>query len=227
MVRLVRRNLELAGYRVVTAADGLSAIALVESENPDLLVLDLNMPVMNGSAVISQLREFTWLPVIILSGRNDEADILSGLEAGADDYLQKPFSPRELVARIHSVLRRSRLVSEDYAEPIMQNGELRIDYAQHRVTLGGCEIQLTPTEYRVLATLAQEVGKTLTQEAILLRAWGAGYEQEAHLLRVNVARLRNKLGESASAQRFVVTRSGVGYIMPAISAAPVSEAAPQ
>jgi DNA-binding response OmpR family regulator len=216
MVRLVRRNLELAGYRVVTATDGLGAISIVESEDPDLLVLDLVMPGMEGPEVLARLREFTWLPVIILSGRSDESDIIRGLEAGADDYVRKPFSPKELLARIQAVLRRSSFATDDRPAPVMNNGELTIDYAQHRVTLEGREIMLTSTEYRLLACLAQNVGKTMTQDAILLRVWGVGYEQEAHLLRVNIARLRAKLGESANATRLVVTRPGVGYMMPVI-----------
>jgi DNA-binding response OmpR family regulator len=214
MVRLVRRNLELAGFRVVTATDGLGAISIVESEDPDLLVLDLVMPGMDGAEVLTRLREFTWLPVIILSGRSDETDIIRGLEAGADDYVRKPFSPKELLARIQAVLRRSSFATDDRPAAVMHNGDLTIDYAQHRVTLGDREIMLTSTEYRLLACLAQNVGKTLTQDAILLRVWGVGYEQEAHLLRVNIARLRAKLGENANATKYVVTRPGVGYMMP-------------
>ena len=214
MVRLVRRNLELAGFRVVTATDGMGAISIVESEDPDLLVLDLMMPGMDGAEVLTRLREFTWLPVIILSGRSDETDIIRGLEAGADDYVRKPFSPKELLARIQAVLRRSSFATDDRPAAVMNNGDLVIDYAQHRVTLNDREIMLTSTEYRLLACLAQNVGKTLTQDAILLRVWGVGYEQEAHLLRVNIARLRAKLGENANATKYVVTRPGVGYMMP-------------
>jgi DNA-binding response OmpR family regulator len=220
MVRLVRRNLELAGYRVVTASDGLGAISVVESEDPDLLVLDLVMPGMDGCEVLGRLREFTWLPVIILSGKSDEGDIVRGLEAGADDYIRKPFSPKELLARIQAVLRRASFVTDERPAAVMENGDLTIDYAQHRVTLAGREIMLTSTEYRLLACLAQNVGKTLTQDSILLRVWGVGYEQEAHLLRVNIARLRAKLGESATVTRYVVTRPGVGYMMPNIGEAP-------
>jgi DNA-binding response OmpR family regulator len=214
MIRLVRRNLEQAGYRVVTASDGLAAIALVEAEEPDLLLLDLMMPGMDGCEVLTRLREFTWFPVIILSARGDEADIVRGLEAGADDYVPKPFAPKELLARVQAVLRRASFSSEERQPVVMRNSDLAIDYAQHLVTLTGKEITLTPTEYRLLACLGQNVGRTLTQEDILLRVWGAGYEEEAHLLRVNVARLRAKLGENANSTRYVVTRPGVGYTMP-------------
>ncbi len=214
MVRLVRSNLEKVGYRIVTASDGPSAIELVEAEAPDLLVLDVMMPGMDGVEVLRRLREFTWLPVIILSGRDEETDIVRGLEAGADDYVAKPFAPRELLARIRAVLRRASFASDERHPSVLNNGPLTIDYAQHLVTLASREIALTPTEYRLLACLGQNVGRTLTQEDILLRVWGNGYQDEAHLLRVNVARLRGKLGEDAETSRYVVTRPGVGYTMP-------------
>jgi two-component system KDP operon response regulator KdpE len=214
MIRLLRRNLETAGYQVVTATDGVSAIELIESETPDLLVLDLVMPGMDGCEVLERLREFTWLPVVILSGRDDENDIVRGLEAGADDYVTKPFAPKELLARVRAVLRRASFGAEERNPAVLNNGDLTIDYAQHLVTLCGSEIPLTPTEYRLIACLGQNVGRTLTQDDILLRVWGQGYQEEAHLLRVNVARLRGKLGESATSTRYVATRPGVGYMMP-------------
>jgi DNA-binding response OmpR family regulator len=216
MVRLVRSNLEKTGYRVVTATDGPATIELVETEDPDLLVLDVMMPGMDGVEVLRRLREFTWLPVIILSGRDEETDIVRGLEAGADDYVTKPFAPRELLARIRAVLRRASFAADERHPSVLKNGPLTIDYAQHLVTLGVREIPLTPTEYRLLACLGQNVGRTLTQEDILLRVWGNGYQDEAHLLRVNVARLRGKLGEDADSSQYVVTRPGVGYTMPKI-----------
>lgn len=214
MIRLVRRDLEQAGYRVVTATDGLAAIALVESEDPDLLLLDLVMPGMDGCEVLTRLREFTWLPVIILSAKGDEVDIVRGLEAGADDYVTKPFATKELLARVQAVLRRASFSSDEPQPVVMKNSDLAIDYAQHLVTLNGRGIALTPTEYRLVACLGQNAGRTLTQEDLLLRVWGTGYEEEAHLLRVNVARLRAKLGENATTTRYVVTRPGVGYTMP-------------
>jgi DNA-binding response OmpR family regulator len=214
MIRLVRRNLEQASYKVATAMDGPGAISIVESEDPDLLVLDIVMPGMDGCEVLRRLREFTWLPVIILSGKDDEHDIVRGLEAGADDYVTKPFAPKELLARIQAVLRRASFSAEERHPSVLRNGDLTIDYAQHLVTLDGQEIALTPTEYRLLACLGQNVGRTLTQDDILLRVWGNGYQDEAHLLRVNVSRLRGKLGEGTNGNRYVMTRPGVGYTMP-------------
>lgn len=214
MIRLLRRSLEQAGFRVASASDGPSAIELVESEDLDLLVLDVVMPGMDGCDVLTRLREFTWLPVIILSAKDDEDDIVRGLEAGADDYVVKPFAPKEFLARVQAVLRRASFASDERNPAVLRNGDLAIDYAQHLVTVIDREIALTPTEYRLLAALGQNVGRTLTQEDILLKVWGPGYEQEAHLLRVNVARLRAKLGETATSTRFVVTRPGVGYAMP-------------
>ena len=216
MIRLVRRNLEQAGYRVVAATDGLSALDLFESEEPDLLVLDIMMPGMDGYEVLRRIREFSWTPVIILSGRDEEQDIVRGLELGADDYVIKPFAPAELRARVQAVLRRASFTTEDRTPAVLHNGVLTIDYAQHLVTLAGREVPVTPTEYKLLACLGQNLGRTLTQEDILLRVWGSGYQDEAHLLRVNVARLRGKLGENAEATRYVVTRPGVGYTMPRV-----------
>lgn len=214
MIRMLRRNLEQAGYRVVTATDGPGTIELVESEDPDLLVLDLIMPGMDGCEVLRRIREFNWLPVIILSAKDNEADKVRGFEAGADDYVTKPFAPKELLARVQAVLRRASFSPEERNPVVLKNGDLAIDYAQHLVTRAAKEIALTPTEYRLLACLGQNVGRTLTQEDILLRVWGSGYEDEAHLLRVNVARLRAKLGESANSTRYIITRPGVGYSMP-------------
>jgi DNA-binding response OmpR family regulator len=224
MIRLLRKNLEQAGYRVVSASDGPGAIDLVENQEPDLLVLDVVMPGMDGCEVLTRLREFTWLPVIILSGKDDEADIVRGLEAGADDYVTKPFAPRELLARVSAVLRRASFGAEDHGTAIFTNADLMIDYGQHLVRLSDKEIALTPTEYRLLSCLGQNVGRTLTQEEILLRVWGNGYQDEAHLLRVNVARLRAKLGENAYATKYVVTRPGVGYMMPKLSDGAVAQA---
>ena len=219
IIRLVRQNLEQAGYRVVAATDGASALDLFASEDPDLVVLDLMMPGIDGYEVLSRIREFSWTPIIILSGRDDEQDIVRGLEFGADDYVIKPFVPAELRARVQAVLRRASFTTEDRTPAVLHNGDLMIDYAQHLVTLAGQEVPMTPTEYRLLACLGQNLGRTLTQEDILLRVWGNGYQDEAHLLRVSVARLRGKLGEDAESTRYVVTRSGVGYRMPVVAAA--------
>src|SRR5207302_2262997 len=138
-------NLEQAGFRVVSASDGPGAIDLVETQQPDLLVLDVIMPGMDGCEVLTRLREFTWLPVIILSGKDEESDIVRGLEAGADDYVTKPFAPKELLARIQAVLRRASFSAEERHPSVLKNGDLTIDYAQHLVALTDKEIPLTPT----------------------------------------------------------------------------------
>jgi DNA-binding response OmpR family regulator len=222
ILRLVRRNLEQAGYRVVAATDGPSALEMFESEDPDLLILDLKMPGLDGYEVLGRIREFSLTPVIILSARQDADDIVRGLELGADDYVVKPFVASELRARVQAALRRASFTSEDRIPAVLHNGDLTVDYAQHLVVLAGREVPLTPTEYRLLACLGQHLGRTLTQEDILLRVWGNGYQDEAHLLRVNVARLRGKLGESAESTKYVVTRPGVGYMMPRIEGASAS-----
>ncbi len=215
IIRLVKGQLEKDGYRVIVAGDGPGAVELVESHELDLLVLDVVLPGLDGCEVLRRIREFSSLPVIMVTGsRKDEGDIVRALESGADDYLCKPLNERELLARVHAVLRRARFGPEDRRAAVFTNGDLTIDYAQHAVRLVDRELPLTPTEYRLLAVLAQNLSRTLLQEDILEKVWGAGYEGEAHLLRVNVARLRGKLGEDATEARFVVTRPGVGYMMP-------------
>jgi DNA-binding response OmpR family regulator len=214
IVRLVRTRLEREGARVVVAMDGLEALQLVETMNPDLLILDILLPGMDGCDVLRRIREFSSVPIMMLTAKNSEADKVRGLDSGADDYITKPFSERELVARAWAVLRRSEYTAEDRRPAVFATGDLKIDYGQHLVTVRGTEVRLTPTEYRLLALLAQNVGRTLLQEDILLKVWGPGYEGEAHLLRVNVARLRGKLGEDAMDPRYVLTRPGAGYLMP-------------
>ncbi|HZT09217.1 MAG TPA: response regulator transcription factor [Chloroflexota bacterium] len=214
ILRLLQRNLESGGYRVVTASSGAGALDLMRAHRPDLLILDLRMPGMNGWSVLTRLREFSWTPVIILTGIDDEQDIVTGLEAGADDYVTKPFAPRELLARVSAVLRRARQVQADVAPMAFANGGLEIDYGTRSVRIDGRSIPLTVTEYRLLAQLAQHVGQIVLQEDLLTRIWGKGYEDEVHILRVNIARLRAKLGESADDARYIETKPGAGYRMP-------------
>jgi DNA-binding response OmpR family regulator len=216
MVRLLRQTLEKAGYRVASAGDGPSALELVDRENPDLLILDIVMPGMDGYGVLARLREFTEMPIMLLTGLDD--DVAGGLEAGADDYLCKPFAPRELVARAQAILRRAQFSPPARSAPVFHNGDLTIDYAHHVVTAAGRTIPVTPTEYRLLCCLAQHAGRVVLQDDVLRAVWGEAYEGEHHLLRVNVSRLRVKLGEGADSARYVATKPGVGYLMPEIEA---------
>lgn len=218
--RLVKAWLEKDGYQVAMASDGAEALKLVEASDLELLVLDVMLPGMDGCEVVRRVREFSSLPIILMTGqKKNEVDIVRGLESGGDDYVVKPLSERQLVARVHAVIRRSRFGPDERRPALFSNRDLLIDYAQHLVTLRSKEIPLTPTEYRLVALLAQNAGRTLLQEDILLQVWGPGYEGEAHLLRVNVARLRAKLGEDADTAQYILTRPGAGYLMPALGEA--------
>ena len=213
MLRLVQRNLELGGYRVVTASDGQRALELAEVEPCSLLVLDVLMPELDGLEVCRRVREFSSVPIVIITARNAERDVVLGLDAGADDYLTKPFGAPELLARVRAVLRRAHLTAADTRPGVFEQGDLRVEFSQHQVRLRGKLVPVTPTEYRILAQLAQHAGKVLTQEQLLTSVWGPPYKDEAHLLRVNISRLRAKIEDDPSHPHYVLTRPGIGYLM--------------
>ncbi|HEY8478149.1 MAG TPA: response regulator transcription factor [Chloroflexota bacterium] len=213
MLRLVQRSLEAAGYQVLTANNGRVALDLVASENPDLLILDLRMPVLDGWEVCRRVREFSAVPIIMLTQLNDELDRVRGLDTGADDYLGKPFGTKELVARVRAALRRAQDYNQERTQSVVTSGDLVVDFTQHQVTLRGRVVDLTPTEYRLLAHLARNAGRVLTQSDILTRVWGPAYEGESHLLRVNIARLRQKIEDDPSHPKRIITRQGIGYLL--------------
>ena len=213
MMRLMQRNLELAQYRVVTAQDGIAALDLIETKPCDLLLLDIMMPKMDGLEVCRRVREFSSVPIIMVTARNGERDVVLGLDAGADDYLTKPFGAPELLARVRAVLRRAHLTAADTRPGVFEQGDLRVEFSQHQVRLRGKLVPVTPTEYRILAQLAQHAGKVLTQEQLLTSVWGPPYKDEAHLLRVNISRLRAKIEDDPSHPHYVLTRPGIGYLL--------------
>ena len=213
LLRLVQFNLQQAGYRVLTAPDGNRALRLAESENPDLILLDIRMPLMDGLEVCRRVRNFSTVPIIMVTAKESEEDKVAGLDAGADDYLTKPFGAPELMARVRAVLRRAKLYSGETAEPIFETGDLKVDFAQQLASLNGRPINLTPTEYRIVAYLARHAGRVVTQSDLLTKVWGPEYENEAHLLRVNIARLRQKLEQDPSSPKHVITRPGIGYFL--------------
>src|SRR5579875_2688482 len=206
MLRLMQRNLELANY-------GLAALDAIETKPCDLVLLDIMMPKLDGLEVCRRVREFSSVPIIMVTARNGERDVVLGLDAGADDYLTKPFGAQELLARVRAVLRRSRLTAADTSPGVFEQADLRVEFSQHQVKLRGKLVPLTPTEYRILAQLAQHAGKVLTQEQLLPSVWGPAYKDEAHLLRVNISRLRAKIEDDPSHPRYVLTRPGIGYMM--------------
>ena len=214
LLRLITRNLQLEGYEVLAASDGQQALELIENNAPDLVLLDVMMPKMDGFTVCYRVREFSSVPIIIMTARGQDQDKVRGLDLGADDYLTKPFSVDELLARVRAVIRRSQFTAREYTQGLRATtatGNLIIDYSQHIVLLNGREIALTPTEYRIIAYLAQNVGRVVTQDLLLEHVWGPEYLGESHMLQVNINRLRRKLEMDATEPHYILTKVGVGY----------------
>jgi two-component system, OmpR family, KDP operon response regulator KdpE len=206
--RFLRTALTAHGYTVLEAADGATGLNAAALEHPDLVILDLGLPDMDGLEVVRRLREWSRLPVIILSVRDQEQDKVDALDAGADDYLTKPFGIAELQARIRTSLRHA--MPSDVA-PVFQSGDLEVDLLHRQVKRQGEEISLTPIEYDILRSLVQNAGKVLTHRQLLRMVWGHDYETESHLLRVNISNLRHKLEDDPSQPRYIITEPGVGY----------------
>jgi DNA-binding response OmpR family regulator len=203
-------------YTVVECTNAIGAIARVEAERPDLLLLDLAMPGRDGFGILEELRNAGMeLPIIVITARDLEADKVRGLELGADDYITKPFSHKELMARIDAVLRRYRSANAQRRANVLTHGDLQIDYAQRRVSVGGRVVALTPIEYNLLYHLATNAGRVMPHETLLAKVWGAEYRNESHYLKVYVGRLRNKLEPEPQTPRYVLTVRGVGYQFPA------------
>ncbi len=206
--RLLNITLSAQCYSVFEASSGKDALAEVVVRKPDVVILDLGLPDMDGVEVTRLLREWTKIPIIVLSVRQSERDKIGALDAGADDYLTKPFSIGELMARLRVALRRA---APNANEALFVNGELKVDLLKRLVTVAGREKQLTPTEYNLLRVLVVNSGKVLTHRHLLREVWGTGYEQELHMLHVNISNLRRKLEPDPTHRRYVVTEPGVGY----------------
>jgi DNA-binding response OmpR family regulator len=219
LLRLMARNLQFEGYKVVTADNGQAALSLAENEKPDLVLLDVMMPKMDGFTVSQRIRESSNVPIIIITARGQDQDKIRGLDLGADDYLTKPFNVDELLARARAVLRRAQFVVADQTFNNATIGEIAIDYAQHSVKQNGKEVPLTPIEYRLLSYMAQHAGRVLTQDGLLEHVWGAEYVGESHMLQVNINRLRRKLEPDPTRPRYILTKVGVGYMLADSSAA--------
>ncbi|HEX9013350.1 MAG TPA: response regulator [Anaerolineaceae bacterium] len=206
--RLLRSSFSATGYTTIEAASGKEALVMAVSSRPDLVVLDLGLPDISGLEVTRQLREWSQVPIIILTVRDKETDKIAALDAGADDYLTKPFGVGELLARIRAALRR---ITQPQQETTYQSGDLVVDLAQRVVMLKGEEVRLTPTEYDLLRQLVLNAGKVLTHHQLLRLVWGIAYENDLHILRVNMSNLRRKLEEDPSRPRYILTDPGVGY----------------
>ena len=206
--RFLRTSLAAHEYQVYEADSGQAALTAALAHRPDLVILDLGLPDMEGLEVLRTLREWSAIPVIILSVREREEEKIAALDAGADDYLTKPFGVGELMARLRAALRR---VAQTAPDPVFTVGDLTVDLAHRTVRTAGADVQLTPTEYDLLRVLVTHAGKVLTHHHLLREVWGFGYENELHLLRVNVSNLRHKLEPEPARPRYILTEPGVGY----------------
>ncbi|MGD9318008.1 MAG: response regulator transcription factor [Anaerolineae bacterium] len=211
MVRFVRMNLELEGYQVAEAGTGMEALEKVRDELPDLVLLDVMMPEMDGFETLERLREISTVPVIMLTVKGDEEDRIRGLELGADDYVTKPFSPRELASRIRAVLRRAEMPTPVAKTAIRIDDQLSVDFRQREVIVDGEPVRLRPTEYRLLYHLVNNAGWVMTHEMLLSKVWGYEYRDETGLLRLYITYLRKKIEPTPSDPRYIFTERGVGY----------------
>jgi len=225
LLRLIARNLQLEDYDVLVASDGKQALEQIEQHAPDLVLLDVMMPKMDGFTVCQRVREFSAVPIIMVTARGQEQDKIRGFDLGADDYLTKPFSIEELLARVRAVLRRAQFTASEQTHAMHSTttiGDLTIDFAQHLVRMGAREIELTPTEYHILAYLAQNAGRVVTQDLLLEHIWGTEYIGEGHMLQVNINRLRRKIEPDPLHPRYILTRVGIGYLLAARPEAPAT-----
>lgn len=213
-LRLLEANLRTEDYEVVSAQDGLQAIETFSANPAELILLDVMMPKLDGFAVCQRIRQFSNVPIIMLTAKGEEQDRVRGLDMGADDYLTKPFSATELLARVRAVLRRSQFSKEISQSRVFEHNDLRIDFARAEVWRGTQPVFLSATEYRLLLQFAHNVGKVMSAEEILTSVWGAEYHEDKEILWVSIARLRQKLEEDPHSPKHIVTRSGLGYLMP-------------
>jgi DNA-binding response OmpR family regulator len=211
-VRAIQVNLEASGYQVLTAQDGLTAVERAASEEPDLIILDVRMPGIDGFQACERIREFSTAPVIMLTALAEDADKVKGLDVGADDYVTKPFSADELLARVRAVLRRVEISERQGPPPTYQAGDVTVDFARQRVFAREQEVKLTPTEYRLLCELVKHPGRVLVPEYLLENVWGFGYEGENRLLWQAIHRLRHKIERDPKNPEYILTRPGLGYV---------------
>lgn len=211
LVKLIRLNLEHDGFEVFEANNGTQAMDRLRAVLPDLVLLDVMMPDMDGFQVLRMIREVGTTPVIMLTAKGEENDKVHGLELGADDYVTKPFSPRELTSRIRAVLRRGSFSDQTDTGKISVDDRLQIDFDRHEVWVDGALVQLRPTEYRLLYHLVKNAGWVLTHDQILSKVWGYEYEDEPHYVRLYVNYLRKKIEKDPANPRYILTERGVGY----------------
>lgn len=211
MRRFIRMNMELEGYQIIEANNGVEALEQVRQFTPDLVIMDVMMPQMDGFEALRLLREISTVPVILLTVKDEEEDKIQGLGLGADDYITKPFSPRELVSRVEAVLRRAEWPAPPPRTVLEIDGRLSVDFNRHQVIVDGERIDLRPTEYRLLYTLIQNAGWVVPHETLLAKVWGYEYRDETHYLRLYINYLRKKIEEDPANPQYIMTERGVGY----------------
>jgi DNA-binding response OmpR family regulator len=212
ILRMMKRMLELENFQVLIANSGDAAFKIFEKETPTLVLLDIMMPDMDGYTVCRRIREFSQIPIIMVTAKGEDTEKVEGLDIGADDYVTKPFSASELAARVRAVLRR--MSNQDRPqEAIFHYRDLIIDFTSRRVMVNNQELKLTSTEYKLLSYICLNAGRVVTPDQLLDKVWGEEYIGAPHLLQVNIARLRKKLGDSARKPNYILTRPGIGYIM--------------
>ena len=212
MIGFIRMNLELEGYQVLEAHTGLQALEVIRTQLPDLVLLDVMMPELDGFETLRMLREFSSVPVIMLTAKGEEDDKVFGLELGADDYVTKPFGSRELSSRVRAVLRRADMPSAAPDQAVLRiDDRLSVDFNRREVIVSGNHIKLRPTEYRLLYHLIENAGWTVPHEQLLAKVWGYEYRDETHYVRLYVNYLRDKIEEDPADPRYILTERGVGY----------------
>jgi len=209
---LINTTLKLHDYRYLSAADGTQGISLAASNQPDIILLDLGLPDMDGIKVIENIRSWSQIPIIVISARSEDSDKIHALDAGADDYITKPFSVDELLARLRVTLRRLQYMSTGTHDAVFVNGDLKIDYPAGTAELNGTELHLTPNEYKLLCLLSRNIGKVLTHKFITQNIWGSSWDSDLASLRVYMTSLRKKL-EAGSEYTYIRTHVGIGYQM--------------
>jgi DNA-binding response OmpR family regulator len=215
-VRLMEANLISDNYDVMKAYNGQQALEIVANEKPDLVLLDVMMPVLDGFTTCERIRKFSTVPIIVVTVKGEEKDRVRGLDLGADDYIVKPFSATELLARVRAVLRRAAKPAPMATPSVFHHADMDIDLAKAEVFLNGKMVYLSATEYRILLQLAQNIGTVIPSEQLLRDVWGVEYQKDKEILWVSISRLRQKLEKDQNEPTHIVTRSGVGYIMPVL-----------
>jgi DNA-binding response OmpR family regulator len=213
ILQMIQQMLELEGFNVITAVSGETAFQVLDHHNPNIILLDIMLPDLDGLTICKRIREFSKIPIILVTGKVETNDKIDGLNAGADDYITKPFSYGELIARIDAVLRRNTVSDYRNERPVFHCRELTIDFIRQSVLVNGENIDVSATEYKILSYLASRAGRTISANELLKNIWGIEYIEANHILQVNISRLRRKINDNARNYKYIETKPGLGYIL--------------